>query len=183
MNHQELREAIFNRKPRYCTKFKPLMERISTKGDASGKGDFSTFGAFYQTYMYAYIIGLRLGEKVSLRDEEKTDFAPIGNWKPTAIRDFLLMTLLSRSENFDNFSWDWLSLENSSEEHVNNFVTMFVREMEAYANRGLIYLQQKWDEENYLFSSPFVFVDILQDLPYKNRETLPEIASSETTIE
>ena len=51
MNHQELREAIFARKPRYNEKFKPLMERISTKGDVTGKGDFSTFGAFYQTFM------------------------------------------------------------------------------------------------------------------------------------
>lgn len=42
MNHQELREAIFGRKPRYSEKFKPLMERISIKGDLTGKGDFST---------------------------------------------------------------------------------------------------------------------------------------------
>ena len=58
MNHQDLRDAIFIRKPKYNIKFKPLMERISTKGDTSGKGDFSTFGAFYQTFMYAFIIGL-----------------------------------------------------------------------------------------------------------------------------
>lgn len=56
MNHQEFRDAICNRKPRYNTKFKPLIERISSKGDVTGKGDFSTFGAFYQTFMYAYII-------------------------------------------------------------------------------------------------------------------------------
>ena len=55
MNHQELRDLICGKKPRYNAAFKPLMERISTKGDTSGKGDFSTFGAFYQTYMYAYI--------------------------------------------------------------------------------------------------------------------------------
>lgn len=173
MNHQELRDAILIRKPRYNVKFKPLMERISIKGDASGKGDFSTFGAFYQTFMYAYIIGLRLGEKIPLTaDDDKTDFAPISNWKPAPIRDFILITLLNRSEKFDSFSWDWLSLENGSEEHVGNFVTMLVREMEAYANRGLIYLQNKWDNEKILFNSPFVFVDILQDLPYNNRASL-----------
>ena len=73
---------------------------------------------------------------------------------------------------FDNYKWEWLSLENGSEEHVGNFVTMLVREMEAYANRGLIYLQDKWDNEKILFTSPFVFVDILQDLPYNNKQTL-----------
>ena len=92
MNHQEFRDAICNRKPRYNTKFKSLIERISSKGDVTGKGDFSTFGAFYQTFMYAYIIGLRLGEKVYLMsDDEKTEFAPLANWKPTPIRDFILI--------------------------------------------------------------------------------------------
>ena len=173
MNHQELREAIFARKPKYNEKFKPLMERISTKGDSSGKGDFSTFGAFYQTFMYAYIIGLRLGKKTPLTSEDsKTEFAAISHWKPTPIRDFIIITLLNRSEKFENFSWNWLSLENSSEENVNNFVTMLIREMEAYANTGLIYLQDKWDNEKILFTSPFVFVDLLQDLPFKNKESL-----------
>ena len=63
MNSQNLRDSICSKKPRYNAVYKPLMEIISTKGDASGNGDFSTFGAFYQTYMYAYIIGLRLGKK------------------------------------------------------------------------------------------------------------------------
>lgn len=173
MNHQEFRDAICNRKPRYNTKFKPLIERISSKGDVTGKGDFSTFGAFYQTFMYAYIIGLRLGEKEYLKsDDEKTEFAPLANWKPTPIRDFILITLFNRSEKFEKFSFDWLSLENGSEEHVSNFITMLVREMEAYANRGFMYLQDKWDNENILFSSPFVFVDILSELPSNIQKTL-----------
>ena len=109
MNHQEFRDAICNRKPRYNTKFKPLIERISSKGDVTGKGDFSTFGAFYQTFMYAYIIGLRLGEKEYLKsDDEKTEFAPLANWKPTPIRDFILITLFNRSEKFEKFCFDWL---------------------------------------------------------------------------
>ena len=175
MNHQELREAIFGRKPRYSEKFKPLMERISIKGDLTGKGDFSTFGAFYQTFMYAYIIGLRLGKKTPLTNEDKkVEFADISHWKPTPIRDFILMTLLNRTEKFDNFSWNWVSLENSSEENVSNFITMLIREMEAYANTGLIYLQDKWDNEKMLFNSPFVFVDILQELPKNNKESLAQ---------
>ncbi len=182
MNHQELREAIFARKPRYNEKFKPLMERISTKGDVTGKGDFSTFGAFYQTFMYAYIIGLRLGKKTPLAgDDKKCDFADISHWKPAPIRDFILITLLNRTELFDSFSWKWISLENSSEESVANFVTLLIREMEAYANTGLIYLQEKWDNEKILFFSPFVFVDILQNLPYNNKQSL--VIQSENLVE
>lgn len=164
MNHQEFREIICSKKPRYNAKFKPLMERISIKGDTSGKGDFSTFGAFYQTFMYAYIIGLRLGKKTTLDCPEKLDFAPIGNWKPSTIRDFILITLFNRTEQFGNASWNWLGLENGAEDHIKVFATMLVREMEEYANTGLEYLQDKWDNENLIFSSPFVFVDILQEL-------------------
>lgn len=172
MNHQELRDMICSRKPRYNVAFKPLMERISTKGDTSGKGDFSTFGAFYQTFMYAYIIGLRLGVKTPLNNSEKIEFAPIGNWKPSPIRDFILITLLNRSEKFENDSWNWIGLENGAEEHIQLFVLKLIRELEEYANTGLIYLQEKWDKEKLLFSSPFVFVHILQDLPFENKKDL-----------
>ena len=45
-------------------------------------------------------------------------------------------------------------------------------ELEATANRGFMYLQDKWDNENYIFSSPFVLVDILSELPSYNQKTL-----------
>lgn len=172
MNYQELRDFICSKKPRYNAAFKPLMERISTKGDASGKGDFSTLGPFYQTYMYAYIIGLRLGEKTPLNCKEKTEFAPISNWKPSQIRDFILITLFNRSEIIESGA-NWIGLENGSEDYIKLFSTMLIQEMEEYANTGLIYLQNKWDNENIIFTSPFVFVDILKELPYNNESTLP----------
>ena len=37
-------------------------------------------------------------------------------------------------------------------------------EIEGYANAGFDYLYKKWQEERISFSSPTVFVDILQDL-------------------
>ena len=77
-----------------------------------------------------------------------------------------------RNSLFDSGSWNWIGLENGSEEHIKLFSTMLIREMEEYANTGLIYLQDKWDNENLLFTSPFVFVNILQDLPYENASTL-----------
>ena len=165
MNYQQLRDLIFTKKPKYSTKFKPLMERISTKGDPSGKGDFTTFGAFYQTFMYAFIIGLRLGKKTPFtQSDEKTDFAPIANWKPSQIRDFILISLLNRCDEFDDFNWNWLSLEEASEENISIFVSSLIHEMEGYANTGLIYLQDKWDNERFIFTSPFVFADLLEDL-------------------
>ena len=169
MNYQDLRDAIYSRKPRYSAAYKPLVERISTKGDATGKGGFTTFGAFYQTFMYAYIIALRFGKKTPLpANEQKVEFAPIGKWKPAPIRDFIIITLFNRSEQFDSYKWSWLYLADSSKENVDNFITALIREMEGYANTGLEYLQKKWDEEKTtLFTLPSVFVDILEDLPNK----------------
>ena len=161
MNHQELRDIICSRKPRYNTAFKPLMERISTKGDTSGKGDFSTFGAFYQTFMYAYIIGLRLNKKTPLDCSDKSEFAPIGNWKPSPIRDFIIMMLLNESEEFGA---RWSDLDDADEDAIRVLVIEMVKRLEAYANVGFAYLKEKWDNERYEFNDPFVFVNFLQDL-------------------
>ncbi len=173
MKHQELTQLILNRRPRYNGRYKPLVERLSNKGDVTGRGDFSKFGTYYQTFMFAYVVGLRLGERVPLtKQDEKVDFAPISAWRPGPLRDFMLVTLLNRAERLEDSHWTWLSLEDSSREDVDNFVTVLVREMEAYANRGFAYLQEKWDREQYAFNSAFVFVDILRELPFRNKESL-----------
>ena len=83
-----------------------------------------------------------------------------------------MITLFNRSEKFESGSWNWIGLENGAEEHIKLFSAMLVREREEYANTGLIYLQDKWDNENLLFTSPFVFVNILQELPFENVSTL-----------
>lgn len=71
------------------------------------------------------------------------------------------MLLLNKSEEF---GFKWIELENASEYVINVFVTELIRQMEGYANAGLEYLQEKWDNENMLFRSPFVFVNILEEV-------------------
>jgi hypothetical protein len=63
MDGSQLRDIIGQKRPRYKEQYRPLIESISKKGDTTGKGDFSSFGAFYQTYMYAFIIGYKLGKQ------------------------------------------------------------------------------------------------------------------------
>ena len=48
---------------------------------------------------------------------------------------------------------------------MNVFVTELVRRMEEYANAGFEYLQEKFDKENFEFQDPFVYVNLLQQLP------------------
>jgi hypothetical protein len=162
MDSSQLRDLIGQKRPRYKEQYRTLIDSISKKGDTSGKGDFSSFGAFYQTYMYAFIIGYKLGKPNFIQANEKTsDFFVFSQWSPTSIRDYIVMLLLNKSEDFD---FKWIELENASAEAIDTFVTEFIRQMEGYANAGFEYLQNKWDNENMKFRNPFVFVNFLEEL-------------------
>lgn len=82
-------------------------------------------------------------------------------WKPTQIRDYIIMMMLNRS---GSFGYEWIDLENADDETIAKFLRSLENEIEGYANAGFDYLYKKWQEERISFSSPTVFVDILQDL-------------------
>ena len=166
MDGTQLRDLIGQKRPRYKEQYKALIDRISKKGDASGKGDFSSFGAYYQTYMYAFIIGYKLGKQnCILPNEDSNYFFVFSQWSPIAIRDYIVMLLLNKSEDF---GFKWIELEDASIEVIESFVAELIRQMEGYANAGFEYLQEKWDNENMIFRNPFVFVKILEELENDN---------------
>ena len=112
--------------------------------------------------MYACIIGVRLGRpKYFEAQETTTEFAVMYKWKPTQIRDYIIMMMLNRS---GSFGYEWIDLENADDETIAKFLRALENEIEGYANAGFDYLYKKWQEERISFSSPTVFVDILQDL-------------------
>lgn len=163
MDGSQLRDIIGQKRPKYKEQYRTLIESISKKGDVSGKGDFSSFGAYYQTFMYAFMIGYKQSKCIYIESNEPvTDFiASFDLIKPASFRDLIVMLLLNESENF---GFSWFELENSSEEAINTFVTEFFRRMEGYANAGFEYLQNKWDNENMKFRNPFVFVNFIEEL-------------------
>ena len=141
MDGTQLRDLIGQKRPRYKEQYKALIDRISKKGDASGKGDFSSFGAYYQTYMYAFIIGYKLGKQnFILPNEDSNYFFVFSQWSPIAIRDYIVMLLLNKSEDF---GFKWIELEDASIEVIESFVAELIRQMEGYANAGFEYLQEK----------------------------------------
>lgn len=165
MNTRDFTNRIDERRPRYSEKYRQLIERISQKGEKTGRGNVASFGAFYQTFMYAYVIGLRLGEPKPLESNEPTtDFAPLSKWKPIQLKDFILVTLLNRAADL---GYSWMDLENASEETTDAFIKRMQIELESYANRGLEYLQKMWDEEKVRFESPYIFIEILKELENK----------------
>lgn len=162
MNSSKLEEKILDLRPHYSDKYRAMIEAISNKGEKTGTGNIAQFGAFYQTFMYACIIGVRLGRpKYFEAQEATTEFAVMYKWKPTQIRDYIIMMMLNRS---DSFGYEWIELENADDEAIAKFLRALENEIEGYANAGFDYLFKKWQEERISFSSPTVFVDILQDL-------------------
>ena len=162
MNSSKLEEKILDLRPHYSDKYRAMIEAISNKGEKTGTGNIAQFGAFYQTFMYACIIGVRLGRpKYFEAQEATTEFAVMYKWKPTQIRDYIIMMMLNRS---GSFGYEWIDLENADDETIVGFLRALENEIEGYANAGFDYLLKKWQEERISFSSPTVFVDILQDL-------------------
>ena len=162
MNSAKFEEKIGDLRPHYGDKYRAMIEAISNKGEKTGTGNIAQFGAFYQTFMYACIIGLRLGKPKYFEPQEPTtEFAVMYKWKPTQIRDFIIMMMLNRS---GNFGYNWIDLENADEDTVTKFLRDLEKEIEGYANTGFEYIYKKWEEERISFASPTVFIEILLDI-------------------
>lgn len=162
MNSQEFRQEIEIKKPRYLEKYYNLMKAISDKG-ATGGGDYIKFGPFFQTYMYAFMIGYHLGEcRLIAGSSDTRDFAPINNWRPSELVDYILMLILSESDEKLGFTWEML--ERMNDEECKAAVGTIVRRIEGYANTGLNYIQDKFNNEKDEFRSPNVFITLLRDV-------------------
>lgn len=162
MNYQRFKQEIENRKPKYLAKYHPLIDMISRKGATQG-GDYIQFGAFYQTYMFAFMVGYHLGNCQPISGSgESRDFAAISYWKPIEISDYIQMLILSEPEEKLNFKW--IDLDNMSDDSIKECISTIIRRIEGYANSGLEYIQNKFDKEKDEFKNPFVFVNILREV-------------------
>lgn len=165
MNSQEFRQEIDIKKPRYLAKYFDLMTAISNKGTAGG-ADYIKFGPFFQTYMYAFMIGYQLGECSLIAGAGETrDFAPIGNWRPSELTDYILMLVLSEEKEKIGFTWS--ELEDMNDEQCKDAVSTIIRRIEGYANAGLNYIQDKFNTEKDEFRSPQVFINFLREVAEK----------------
>ncbi len=159
---KDFRIEIELKRPRYLTKYMPMMEAISKKGTIKG-GDYIQFGQFYQTYMYAFMIGYKLGEcNIISGLGEQTDFFPIGGWKPSPLVDYILAMILN--ESHEKLGFDWIKMDTMTEDELKNAASTIARRIEGYANTGLNYLQDKFDNQKEEFRDPFVFVNIMRNI-------------------
>ena len=62
MTSSSFRDKLKDLRPHYSDKYRAMIDAISNKGERKGTGNIAQFGAYYQTFMYACIIGVRIGE-------------------------------------------------------------------------------------------------------------------------
>lgn len=159
MTAQEFKSAILMKRPRYANSKIPVIEAFANKGQS--KSEYSQFGPIYELYIYAFRLGLKKGLKLPLPPRNSTkDFIEIGKWKrDSSLVDFLLMVIFSHSEEI---GYDWNDLEDMDEKELNQVVSNIIEFIESYANGGLQYLQEEWENDN-LINSSYLFLDLMNE--------------------
>jgi hypothetical protein len=159
MTAQEFKSALLMKRPRYANSKTPVIEAFANKGQS--KSEYSQFGPIYELYIYAFRLGLKKGLRLPLPPRNSTkDFVEIGKWKrDSSLVDFLLMIVFSHSEEI---GFDWNELEDIEDKELNKVISDIIDFMESYANGGLQYLQEEWENDN-LINSSYLFVDLMND--------------------
>lgn len=159
MTAQEFKSALLMKRPRYANSKTPVIEAFANKGQS--KSEYSQFGPIYELYIYAFRLGLKKGLRLPLPPRNSTkDFVEIGKWKrDSSLVDFLLMIVFSHSEEI---GFDWNELEDMEDKELNKVISDIIDFMESYANGGLQYLQEEWENDN-LINSSYLFVDLMND--------------------
>lgn len=159
MNAQEFKSLILSKRPRYAKSRIPVIDAFANKGQS--KSEYSQFGPIYELYIYAFRLGLKKGLKLPLPPRNMTmEFLEIGKWKrDSSLVDFLLMIIFSHAEEI---GFDWNDLEDMSETEINTVVSNIVDFIESYANGGLQYLQEQWEDDK-LINSSYLFVDLMNE--------------------
>lgn len=160
MNSADFRQKINYIRPSYLTERRPLMEILSNKG--STKSEYAQFGPFYQTYIYAFFLGFNKGERLPISGKTE-QFREFGLWQPKGIIDFIIMLLFT---NVDELK-DWNALEDIDENEIDSKVKIFLKALEEYTNAGLLYLQDKYNNERNEFQDEFVFINLLNEIVNK----------------
>ena len=85
----------------------------------------------------------------------------IGKWKPVQLKDLVLVTLFNRA---NDMGFSWHELETSQPGKVDQILKKLQKELESYANRGLEYMQNKYNTEKLRFEDPNVFMLLLKEI-------------------
>lgn len=148
------------KEPKFAKKYEHLFERFSRKwgGSEQDRRDrVKVFAKNYELYIYAFFLGLRKHKSIKLESHEKSDsnVMAIRDWKPEALRDYLIACTLS--EDGTTFrDYDFMT-----EDELNKKSLELRGIVEAYTNGGLAILEEEFKDDKAYFDTPFSFTEFV----------------------
>lgn len=162
-----LLERIQIKEPQYDGKYYQFIldytiEQGSKMGTSSESEKWERgkyFSTRYEMYVYATLLGLRKEYFLPLENNtDKKSFIKIGSWKPEAITNYIIMSILAKGE------YDFFAMEDLDNSELDKTLTQIKSDIEAYANGGFDIIYSKTQEdENYFIENENSFLDLLDE--------------------
>ena len=162
----ELLKKIKDRAPEYDATHEDLITKFTlVQGGRAGTAGESTaweqgkyFSTKYEIYMYAALLGLKSGYRLAINPNTKKEkFIEIKSWQPADLADYVIMSVLAKSEI------DLNELENREEKDVEKEILNLRKLMEEYANGGFDKIRAKLESEPSFFdNNDNCFIDLLE---------------------
>jgi hypothetical protein len=162
----ELLKKIRDRAPEYDAIHEDMIKRFTVgQGGRAGSASDSTaweqgkyFSTKYEIYMYAALLGLKYDYRVPLTKEAKKEkFMEIKSWQPADLADYVIMSVVAKSEI------DLNDLENKQDNDVEKEILNLRRLMEEYANGGFDKIRGKLESEPMFFdNNENCFLDLME---------------------
>lgn len=156
-------EKLKKRKPRFHKSHQEnILDRFSRKFGGSEKDKFEKgkfFSNNYECYIFATMLGIKNNYKIPFdRTTDGADFSmPIETWKPTQIVDYIIMSVIGRSD------WNLLEIERLDEKELDNKITELIILMEEYTNGGFDIMKAKMSEVPHFFESEYAMINLLKE--------------------
>ncbi len=142
-------QEIQSKRLRVIQKYKDeLREPLSNFGRSTKK--YSAFGAFYESYLYAFVIGLHENKRIDIKGHKLDTFNAIHEWQQ-GMQDILLkfiMVLLSMDNIRKEAEFDFSSLEMEDLDDIElkKRVANLINIIEEFANGGFEVIYKKYND-------------------------------------
>lgn len=161
----ELLKRIKDRSPEYDDQYYDMIldftiEQGAGMGRASEEERWKQgkyFSTRYEMYMYAALLGLKKDYRLPIpKGTKKQKFIEIRSWQPSEVTDYIIMSVIAKSEI------DLNALEDLDDTEVEDKITDLRSIMEEYANGGFDIIRSKKEEDpSFFLQNENCFLDLL----------------------
>lgn len=156
-----LKKRLNSFKPRYLKSFEPMITQYAQFGGGSAEDKFNKAKAFsnvYEFYIYAFFLGLAKNKALDITSQDDAKgFMEIENWKPYELTEQLLICAIGESD------FDMNAVENMEKDELYKESNRVNSTIERFANGGLLYIQERIEENYDSDEDELVFVNFLKE--------------------